>query len=379
MSNRLRRIFFWIHLGVGLLVSLFFLVMCATGVALAFRPQLERHLNHWGVSSRPPIPGAQPLPIETLIEHVRENAGGFPQSVTVYPDAHATVDVYLGRDDGTVYVDAYTGAIIGRPSKAIFAFFAGLMDWHTAMGLHSNKRLGATLIDAANLMSFVVIVLGVYLWIPRRWTWRHVQAVLVFRPRLTGKARDFNWHNVIGIWTLLPMMIMVWSGVALSYGWADRLTLKAVALIPRGEGFPRSRSIGAVNPDSESASPQAKTVGLDALLDQAKARLPGWKSIRFTVPDSMTETIHFTIDPTGYGLVKGGFSSQLQLTRSGEEVGFQGPRHVKGRGIYRFAHTGELWGEGGQTAAMLGSFGGVVLVWTGASLSLRRFRAYVRG
>ncbi len=351
--------------------------MCVTGVILAFRPQLERHLNHWGASSRPPISGAQPLPIETLIQHVREIAGGSPQSVTVYPDAHATVDVYLGRDDGTVYVDAYTGAVVGRPSKAVFAFFAGLMDWHTAMGLHGNKRPGATLIDAANLLSFMVIVIGLYLWFPRKWTWHHVKAVLVFRPRLTGKARDFNWHNVIGIWTLIPLAIMVWSGVALSYGWADRMTLKAVALVQRAEADrPQSRKMGAVNPDGELTSSQVKAVGLDALLDQAKSRLPAWKSIRITVPESITEPVHFTMDPTGYGLLKGGFSSQLQLMRSGEEVGFQGPRRVKGRGIYRFAHTGELWGEGGQTVAMLGSFGGVVLVWTGASLSLRRVRSY---
>jgi uncharacterized iron-regulated membrane protein len=151
MGQQPRKFFFWVHLVVGLLASLFFLIMSGTGVLLAYRPQLEGMLNHWGVSSNPPVPGARPLPIETIAERVRENTASTPQTITVYPGSRRTVDVYLGRSSGTVYVDAYTGAVVGRPSQAVFGFFAGLMDWHTAMGIHGLKHLGNTMIDAANL------------------------------------------------------------------------------------------------------------------------------------------------------------------------------------------------------------------------------------
>ena len=49
MGQQLRRGFFWVHLVLGLLVSLFFLIMSGTGVLLAYRPQLEGMLNHWGL------------------------------------------------------------------------------------------------------------------------------------------------------------------------------------------------------------------------------------------------------------------------------------------------------------------------------------------
>jgi uncharacterized iron-regulated membrane protein len=42
----------------------------------------------------------------------------------------------------------------------------------------------------------------------------------------------------------------------------------------------------------------------------------------------------------------------------------------------RFAHTGEVLGIPGQTIAGLVSAGGVVLVWTGIALTLRRFNAW---
>ena len=42
----------------------------------------------------------------------------------------------------------------------------------------------------------------------------------------------------------------------------------------------------------------------------------------------------------------------------------------------RFAHTGEVLGIPGQTLAGLVSLGGVVLAWTGITLTLRRFAAW---
>src|SRR6185295_11600284 len=45
----------------------------------------------------------------------------------------------------------------------------------------------------------------------------------------------------------------------------------------------------------------------------------------------------------------------------------------KARGWFRFAHTGELFGVTGQVIAGIGCAGGVVLVWTGLSLAIRRF------
>ena len=44
----------------------------------------------------------------------------------------------------------------------------------------------------------------------------------------------------------------------------------------------------------------------------------------------------------------------------------------KARGWFRFAHTGELAGIPGQVIAGIACAGGVVLVWTGLSLALRR-------
>ena len=69
--------------------------------------------------------------------------------------------------------------------------------------------------------------------------------------------------------------------------------------------------------------------------------------------------------------------SQLSLDAASGDVVRWEPydgttRGQKWRGWVRFGHTGELGGVIGQTLAGVASSGGVVLVWTGLALALRR-------
>jgi uncharacterized iron-regulated membrane protein len=378
MSERIRKFFFWTHLCLGLIAGVFVLVMCVTGILAAYRPQLETLLNHWGVSSQPPSPGARPLPIEVLAERVRRSTGADPQSVTVYSGSGKSVDFYLGRRAGTVYTDAFTGAIIGRPSRQVFRFFGQVNNWHGSLGVNGpNHELGTAIMDAANFVCLYLAVFGLYLWLPRRWTWRHFRAGLVFRTDLGGKARDFNWHNVIGFWTLVPLVVMVWTGVALSYSWAGEATVRALSHLPAPPAASGFRALEMADSDADPDPFVTRVAGLGALLERAKLRVPDWKSIDFDIPDFMAAPVTFTLDPTGARVAKGSLATRLQLARTGEELSFRPPPPMRGRSIYRFSHTGEMWGFWGQTVAMLGCLGGVFLVWTGISLSIRRFAAWL--
>jgi uncharacterized iron-regulated membrane protein len=58
---------------------------------------------------------------------------------------------------------------------------------------------------------------GVYLWWPKQWTWRHLRPAVWFRRGLAGKARDWNWHNTLGLWCAAPLLIVVLTGVVMSF------------------------------------------------------------------------------------------------------------------------------------------------------------------
>jgi uncharacterized iron-regulated membrane protein len=52
-----------------------------------------------------------------------------------------------------------------------------------------------------------------------------VRNVALLRGGLRGKARDFNWHNVVGLWSAIPLFVVVLSGVVISYPWQHRASL----------------------------------------------------------------------------------------------------------------------------------------------------------
>jgi hypothetical protein len=94
------------------------------------------------------------------------------------------------------------------------------------------------------------------------------------------------------------------------------------------------------------------------------------------IPDTATDPVDFTIDTSGYGAV--GKSADLQLDRAGAVVRSKaaGSEGVNAKNFIRYGHTGELWGAAGQTIMGTASLGGAFLVWTGISLSLRRYLAW---
>jgi uncharacterized iron-regulated membrane protein len=120
--------------------------------------------------------------------------------------------------------------------------------------------------------------------------------------------------------------------------------------------------------------------GLDSGFLLASGRSTGWRSIGIRLPQRPQQPFTFTVDE-GYGgqpqkrgtltVARGAGAVPVWETFADQSRG----RRL--RSWLRFAHTGEYYGLVGQTVAGIVSAGGVVLVWTGLALALRRFVAWV--
>jgi uncharacterized iron-regulated membrane protein len=219
--------------------------------------------------------------------------------------------------------------------------------------------------------------------------------------RLRGKARDWNWHNVIGVWTAPVLIVLTASGTIISYRWASDLVYRIAGEPPPAAGSPGTPAVQLSTPE-----PGAKPLGPDALLSQATAAAPRWEqmTIRFEgnsprngstaspqnsgepargsrrgndgdKPQVFTVSVReqdmwplfganqYSLDPfTGSVLRKETFAEYTP----GRKV----------RSWLRFLHTGEALGLPGKTIAAMASLGGAALVFTGLSLAIRRFLAW---
>jgi uncharacterized iron-regulated membrane protein len=374
--KRLRKIIFWCHLPVGLLAGVVILIMCVTGVLLAYEKQITSWADTRGYRSAPPSAETRHLPVETLVGKAREARGANPSAITLKSDPAAPAEIAFGRE-ATLFVNPYSGQVLGEGSQSVRSFFRTVTDWHRWLGAKGdNRNLARAITGACNLGFLFLVVSGFYLWWPRSWNLKALRSVTWFRRGLPGRARDFNWHNTIGFWCAPALFVIVISGVVISYTWAGNLVYRIAGETPPA---PRANQQQPGRPNNAEAAPEPIT-NIDSAWAMAERQVGDWRSISLQLPTSASAPLTFNIDSgTGGQPQKRG---QLVLDRTTGAVSKWEPfsSYTRGRqlrSILRFAHTGEVAGIVGQTIAGIVTLGGAVLAFTGLALAFRRGYAWI--
>ncbi|HLP03071.1 MAG TPA: PepSY-associated TM helix domain-containing protein, partial [Opitutaceae bacterium] len=397
----MRRALFWLHLAAGVIAGVVIALLCFTGTALAF----EKQLVVWAErdARRVTVPAdATRLPLAELAQCVRlARPAAKPTALVVAADPRAAVTFQLGRE-GALYANPYTGEIRTPASTRVHDTLHTLEEWHRWLALGGEGRpVGKAITGAANAAFLVLAVTGLYLWWPRSWSWRGLRAVSVLNLRLAGKARDWNWHNALGLWSAPFLIVLTLTALPISYRWAHNLLYTTTGSEPP----PQTAGPGAQPPGPAVASPAPGTqpLPLDALFAAVTTTQPDWSELTFRLaaperrapaaaaraPFSDT-TPRADRSPTAQAAQ----AVTVAMRRSGQFPRFAAttlhldpftgsvlrtdtfaalPTGRRLRSWSRFLHTGEALGWPGQLAAALASAAGLVLVWTGLALAWRRF------
>jgi len=348
------------------------LLMCVTGAALGFEKQIVR----WAERKQRSVTanaGAQRLPMESLLAQIPAESS-VPTTIVWHPAPNSTLELGFGRDR-VIFLDPYTGAKRGEGNLRVRGFFSEVENLHRWLGADGSARTTTRAITgAANLIFLFLACSGLYLWWPRNWTWNAVKAVMTFRSGLSGRARDFNWHNTIGFWMCLPLIMIVICSTAMSYQWANNLVYRL-----SGSPIPAANA-GQRPPEQGKEQKQAPELeGLTALCVAAEKKVAEWQTITMRMPTGKSPNVVFQIDAGDGG--RPDKRSQLTLNRkTGEEVRWElFSNNSRGRQIrawMRFVHTGEGGGVIGQGFASAASLGGVFLAYTGIAMAIRRLAAW---
>jgi uncharacterized iron-regulated membrane protein len=420
-----RKIIFWAHLIAGVISGLAIGVMCFTGTLLAFEKEIiawsERDARRIEV---PPAPMTR-LSLDELQRRMREaQPEARSVSIVLQNDSTAAVAFSAGRTGG-FYVNPYTGEVRQPKSYAVGQFMQSMISWHRYLGFTGevSRPRGKWANGVCNIAFCVLAITGLYLWMPRSWSWRAVKPVIWFHQNSSGKARDFNWHNAIGFWCAPVLIVLTLTAIPISFQWGGRVINQLTGTpapspatrAPGGSGGP------AAAPDVEipAPAPGTRLLDQDALLARVQQQMPNWETITirtgspvgrggaggrggrgaagvdaplapaavpptpsdeaapsrggrggprqaatFTVRESSTwprtSTTTLLLNPyTGEVLRRTGYAEM----NAAQQV----------RAWTRFLHTGEALGDIGQFIAGLACLGGCFLVYTGFALAWRRF------
>jgi uncharacterized iron-regulated membrane protein len=398
-----RRLLFWVHLTAGVVAGAVVLIMSVTGGLLTYQRQLTWWADTRGLDGAAPAGVSAPLPVDSLLAlSMTRNAGKAPTAVIWRRAVAMPIEIQYGRV-GREFVNAYTGDVLGTGNAGVRRAFSLITEWHRWLAMSGDGRAtGKRVTGAANLAFLLLVLTGAYLWFPRLTQWKGFRQRLWFRRGLSSKARDFNWHAVIGVWSVVPLVVIVASGVVISYGWAGNLVYRLAGETPpapAGEAGVRASvraSVGAAVPGATRRAAAAEPRGrgsaraggdardsemyLGDVRTLAGAHVPSWRSVSLAWPKSGNAPLVYTIDRGSGG--EPHKRGTLTVSRSGEverwqPFASQTPGR-RARSLLRFLHTGEALGIVGQTIAGLVSFGAALLVYTGLALSLRRTAAWWR-
>src|SRR5262245_34443368 len=130
--RRIRTCLFWTHLLAGFAGGLVILVMSATGLLLAFKPQIQAFVERDVRMVRPNDMPRRPL-ADVLAAAASARPEAMTQSVTVSREPGvATVVAFRGGE--RLFVDPYSARVVGAGSMAADRVFQEITGWHRYLG-----------------------------------------------------------------------------------------------------------------------------------------------------------------------------------------------------------------------------------------------------
>lgn len=364
----MNNLWFRTHWLLGIIPGAVLAVMGVTGAALSFEHEWLRLLNPQVMTVTPQAQG--PLSPDALAARIRAQA---PQrrisSLTVYaaPGESARVSFAApgGRRSESVYVNPYTGALLGKAERGD-RFLHLMEDVHRRLGADD---LGKALTGASTVCLIVLALSGLYLRWPRRaLNWR---AWLSFNTRLKGRSFLVGMHSVLGTWVLLPYLVMSATGLFWSYDWY-RNGLYALA----GAPMPQQRPGGASGArDAREEDSPAPPVFVDLAFAAFQREVPAFAQYTVNLSRRGGEPVQFAYLAPDAPHERA--YNRLNLAADGSAVISHERHRQKTAGARLLAgvfplHSGEFFGTAGLLAFMLSSLLMPLFAITGWMLYLDR-------
>lgn len=254
-----------LHRWTGLTVGVVILMMALTGAVNLFRPTLEPAVDHEFMSV-PACTGRAPL--ETLTANARAaHSGGELDYVRLLRAEDGASRIPTARirfnDQVFVYLDPCTGAALGVRHR-----YGGLLA--SVEQLHI-LRYGADRSDitpiSATIFAVVLVMGGVALWWPTRG--RRLRDALRSPMSVpAGRARNLQWHKVLGVFSGLVLLSLVLTALPLSFDWyRDGLYLVTGSAKP------------AKPPQSKVPASGAPPLTIGAIWEKAQQVVPNWSEV----------------------------------------------------------------------------------------------------
>ena len=291
MKTWLRRV----HLILALVSAIFIVNLSVTGAFLVFGKDIQAWLNpqYWSVQ---PTQIADVLPIPLPVSQLAEQ---------VYQTTHSPI-VFIEQDKSPfrawqvrladksyVSINQYNADVMLH-YQYDETFYGFTMAWHRwLLYTADDARPFALLPPIATLIMCGELLLGLYLWVRPKNRLKRLNV----KWKAKNKIRFMQLHNVLGVYSLLPLFLIGFSGLAFYFKdetqvIVETLTFSSVQTPQPTNVLSDNQTFSQRNLWNNSSNEQYQ---LDAAVKSAQAELPGGWMYRVYLPQTRNAPLKLRI------------------------------------------------------------------------------------
>lgn len=222
----------WLHLWLGLITGLVVFVVSITGCVYVFVDELKATFYKERLFVEPTGQPVKPLSemlanakqslgpayrISRLDIHPASNRSWVFRALETDPDGIGHLGYY--RYYYRIYVNPYSGEVI-HVEDATTEFFQLILDAH--MRLLLGQKIGHPIVSYSVLIFGFMLISGLILWWPKKWTKKVLLQGLKVKWKASFKRVNYDMHNVLGFYVLIPALALAITGLVFSFTWVDQ-------------------------------------------------------------------------------------------------------------------------------------------------------------
>ena len=250
-----RNALFQIHLWMGIVIGVYFLLIGVTGSLIVYKKELERAMI-------PQLIHVAPQPSKASFQGMYESVQrAYPKAtignVFLYPEGTSwSFRLSQNKERIQVYVDPYTGRVLGE-DRYSDKFLQLAYDFHVHLLVGDTGEL---LNGIGGFCMVAMALSGVVVWWPGIRSWRNA---LRYAKHANWKRQNYDVHKLTGLASVVFLVLLGFTG---SYWTWPRQYEAALAWLTQGPA--------KTTPPVVPATPRDQWKDLDTILAAARSALP---------------------------------------------------------------------------------------------------------
>lgn len=286
-NKTLKKVASVLHLWLGLASGLVITIVALLGAIYAFQPELTEAFQPY-LHVQPREQSFQPVSVLKLKAEAQLPGKGVTRISFAGAD-HSVAVSFNDKKKGyyyIVYLNPYTGDVL-KVKNMDRDFFRQVLNGH--MHLWLPDPVGGAIVKYATLIFGLIIITGLVLWWPRKWTKAMRKQSFAIKTNASPKRLNYDLHSVLGFYASWFMLFTVLTGLVWTF---DSIRDAEYWIFSGGKKFPAADKVKSVKPAQAIAGNP-----LDRISEQVNARYPNFARIQYLIPAAPTGVVTVRLYP----------------------------------------------------------------------------------